>query len=130
MTSDRRRNWKEVDRAVLESALSTGDAHPRAREAWPPWAREAKTVTGVWLFTERPEGVASTQTLSTGHIHGRLLVERNHKGGRPFRYDQYFLVQVVGGRVFQLGPDKDIEFGHHQDGRPDWLNEFRSESTG
>jgi hypothetical protein len=122
--------WKEVQVGVLQKALSTGHAHRLSHDEMPTWAQDSNAVTTAWLYTESGKPVESTGALSTGHVHGHRFVERQHLKSPRFRYDQYLLVKVAGGRVFQLGPYKDIEFGHHHDQRPSWLDKFRSESTG
>ena len=44
-----------------------------------------------------------------------MIVERQHEEAPHFRYDQHLFVKMADGRVFQTGPYKDIEFGHHHD---------------
>jgi hypothetical protein len=122
--------WREVQTSVLEKALSTGHAHKLSCEEMPTWAQDSHVVTEAWLYAESCKLIESTGALSTEHVHGHLFVERQHPESPNFRYDQYLLVQIVDGRVFQHGPHKDIEFGHHHDERPSWLTELLSRSTG
>ena len=42
------------------------------------------------------------------------------------KYDRYLFIKMVDGRVFQAGPFKDVEYGHHLRQRPAWLGEYMS----
>jgi hypothetical protein len=110
-TKHKRPNWKEVELPLLHTALSTGRATELTRDEMPGWAQEVPAVSGAWLYYE-------------GGAH--LDVERQHDRRPPFRYDRYLLVKMRDGRVFQLGPDKDVDYGHHLDTRPDWIDKYRS----
>ena len=115
---------------ALDEALSTGCVHSLSREAMPNWAREVKTVTGAWLYFQGGVHAVSTGHLSTGGVHAYVDVERYDPANPIFKYDRYFFIRMVDGRVFQAGPFKDIEYGHHRDDRPHWLGDYCSESTG
>jgi hypothetical protein len=123
-------NWNEVDLSVLNEALSTGRMSALTREQMPPWARSAPSVTGAWFAYHGGEPLGSTTDLSTGVAHAHMIVERHHQRAPHFRYDQHLFVKMADGRIFQAGPYKDVDFGHHHESRPDWLDEYYSGSTG
>jgi hypothetical protein len=128
MTMKRHRpNWKEVELPLLQAALSTGRARELTRDEMPVWAQTVPEVSGAWLYYEGGAALDSTGSLSTSDVHAHLDVERQRDDSPRFRYDRYFLVKMRDGRVFQLGPDKDVEYGHHHETRPDWIDKYRSE---
>jgi hypothetical protein len=121
-----RLKWRQVQTNVLDKALSTDHAHRLSEDDVPTWTRKSRTFTAALLYPESALPLESTGALSTDHIHGQLLVERQHPDIPRFRYDNYLLAKLSDGRVFQLGPDKDVVFGHHHDQRPAWLEKFLS----
>jgi len=44
------------------------------------------------------------------------------------KYDRYVFVRMVDGRVFQAGPYKDLDYGHHLRARPSWTRSYSSQS--
>ena len=96
----------------------------------PEWARNAPNVTGAWFSYQGGEPLASTIDLSTGVAQAKMIVERQHEEPPFFRYDQHLFVKMADGHVFQAGPYKDVDFGHHHESRPTWLDEYYSGSTG
>jgi len=124
-------NWSEVPPEVLGNMLSTGQAEPLAREAWPAWARTPK-FSGAWFSYVGGPLATSTGTLSTGNVQGYVDVERTAERPPSLRYDRHFYVKMTDGRVFHAGLVKDLEYGHHLEQRPQWLASYvtRSTSTG
>jgi hypothetical protein len=127
MTMKRQRpNWKEVELPLLETALTTDRAKELTRNEMPVWAQTVPAVSAAWLYYEGGAPLDSTGSLSTGDVHVHLDVERQHDESPRFRYDRYLFVKMRDGRAFQLGPDKDVEYGHHHVTRPDWIDKYRS----
>jgi hypothetical protein len=116
-------NWKIVTGSVFGEALSTGQLQPIELDRMPAWTREAPTVTGAWASGTSFAPAGSTSDLSTSRPNVRGFVERQHRHAPTHRYDRYIYVKLVDGRVFQSGPYKDVEFGHHHTSRPPWLEE-------
>ena len=124
-------NWKEIDAPALGCILSTGEAQPMPRDAWPAWARTAPEFSGAWLYPVLSPPAGSTGALSTEHLNAYIDLERQADGGgAPLRYYRYFYARMADGRVFQAGPFKDLDYERHRDARPPWLDNYRSESTG
>jgi len=119
-------NWKEVDLPVLEAALSTGRIKELTRDEMPGWTRSVPAVSAAWLYYEGGSPLDSTGSLSTEDFHARIDIERQYPVSPRLRYDHYLFVKMADDRVFQLGPDKDVEYGHHHEVRPDWLDRYRS----
>ncbi len=121
--------WNEISLTALDAAFSTGHMYRLKREQMPQWAQEAGAITGAWLWSYRGDPVLSTGLLSTGDVHGHFDVERSYPDRPRFKYDRYFFIRLVDGRVFQIGPFKDVEYGHHLNERPAWFAKYCSEST-
>ena len=117
-------NWREVTNDALAQVRSTGQVYPFAAGDVGGWIGESSHVSGVWISSTSLAPLGSTSDLSTSAPTGRMLTERSHETGARRRYDRYLLVQMVDGRVFQAGPYKNVDFGHHHDDRPDWLNAY------
>lgn len=122
-------NWNQVDFGVLDETLSTGCTVTLAREQMPTWAQKSTQVTGAWLYYEGGLPLDSPSALSTSAAHASMLVERQHTREPRFRYDRHLFVKMADGRIFPAGPYKDVDFGHHHETRPAWLDELYSEST-
>ncbi len=45
------------------------------------------------------------------------------------KYDRYYYVKMNDGRVFQLGPFKNVDYGHHLHERPEWTRQYSSNSA-
>ena len=122
--------WNEVNLPILGTdSLSTGAMYSLSRDQAPPWMRKVPFITAAWLSLQGGETVTSTSALSTGNIHATVIVERQHPEGAPLRYDRFLYVRIEGGRMFQAGPDKQVEFGHHPPRRPEELNTLSTNST-
>ncbi len=121
--------WKEIELAALDVDPSTGMMHALSCQELPGWARKVTNVTGAWCCLYGGEPVASTGLLSTDDVHGHIDIERSYSHHPRFKYDRYFFIKVMDDRVFQLGPFKDVEYGHHLDERPAFLVGYYSEST-
>ena len=122
----RKWKWKEVGTSALDKAISTDHAQRLSNEDMPTWTRTSQAITAALLFPEARPPLDSTGALSTEGVHGQILVERQYLQSPRFRYDMYLLARINDGRVFQLGPYKNVEFGHHHDQRPDWLEKLIS----
>lgn len=122
-------DWKEIPPRVLETMLSTGQAQPLAREAWPPWARTTPGFSGAWFSYVGGPLATSTGTLSTGNVQRYVDMERKASEPPALRYYRYFYVKMTDGRAFQAGPIKDLEYERHREQRPPWLASYISTST-
>lgn len=129
--------WNEVTLPIIHGSLSTG-IHPLSRCQASTWMQTAPAVTGAWLENFGGESVASTSALSTGVIHGKLIVERTHPHAAPedrVRYETYLILRTAGGRTFQAGPDNAVrsdypgQTKHHEPSRPQWLDDLNARST-
>jgi hypothetical protein len=113
--------WREVDFPALQSALSSGHTYFVPPELRPPWAQELPTVKGAWLHYVGGQLAGSTGSLNTQAANARLDTERlDPASPELLKYDRYYLTQMSDGRVFQLGPFKDLDYGHHLRERPAW----------
>jgi len=45
------------------------------------------------------------------------------------KYDRYYFIKMVDQRVFQMGPFKNVDDGHHLRERPRWALDYSSESA-
>jgi len=113
--------WKKTCVPALETVLSTGQAQPLAPDAWPLWTRRKPDFSGAWYTYVGGPLATSTGTLSTGNVQAYIDIERKASQPPPLRYDRYLYAKVHDGRVFQAGPIKDVEYGHHREQRPSWL---------
>lgn len=123
-------NWKEIGVPALKSILSTGQAQPLLRDAWPAWARAAPGFAGAWLYPVLAPLATSAGSLSTEQIHAYIDIERRAPEPPSLRYYRYLYVKMTDGRVFQAGPFKDLEYERHREERPPWLGSYLTESTG
>ena len=67
--------------------------------------------------------------LSSGDAWAHLDMERQDQRSPSHRYYRHVLSRTIDGRVFQLGPFKDLEYERHRDERPFWLGSQPSWST-
>lgn len=116
--------WNQVTLPIIHRSPSTG-MYPLSRCQSSTWMQ---AVSGAWLENLGGESVASTSALSTGVIHGKLIVERTYQCAAPedrMRYDTYLFVRTADGRAFQAGPDKAVrsdypgQIRHHEPSRPE-----------
>jgi hypothetical protein len=123
-------NWKEIELSVLKNMLSTEEIVPLPKDQWPKWARDNDEFKGGWISFMGGELALSTGHLSTDEIRAQLDLERRDKRPPHLRYYRYVYVETKGGRVFQVGPFKDLEYLRRRDDRPAWLGSCCSTSTG
>ena len=45
------------------------------------------------------------------------------------KYDRYYFIKMADSRVFQMGPFKDLDYGHHLRARPGWTLDYSSDSA-
>ncbi len=121
-------NWKEVSPETLATMLSTGEAQPLAREAWPRWA-QTPAFSGAWFTYVGSPLATSTGTLSTGNVQGYVDIERTATKLPSLRYYRHFYVKMVDGRVFHAGPIKDLEYERHREQRPGWFASYFTRTT-
>ena len=123
--------WREVNLPALNAALSSGATVFLPPELRPPWMQQLPTVTGAWIYYEGGETAASTSSLSTNAAHARVDMERFDPASTDLlKYDRYYFVRTRDDRVFQLGPFKNVEYGHHLRERPPWVAQLIPGSTG
>lgn len=124
--------WSQVELPSLNlESLSTGTC-VLSRGQGAKWMENVPTITGGWLTNNGNPAVNSTCSLSTGAAQMTMLMERTEPNGpakKRVRYYEYAFVWVADGRVFQAGPDKDVDAGHHQSKRPGYLDSMYQEST-
>ena len=122
--------WREVDVPALNQALSSGQTYYVPPELMPDWAQGLKTVSGVWLHYHRGQPAGSTVSLSTSQAQARLDIERfDPTDAGLLKYDRYYFIKMVDQRVFQIGPFKNVDYGHHLRERPRWALDYSSESA-
>jgi len=117
-------NWKQVSLPALNGLLSTGEAQPLPREAWPTWAQPATGFSGAWFSYVGGPAATSTGNLSTENVLGYVDMERTARESPPLRYYRYLYVKMTDDRVFQAGPFKDLEYERHREERPSWLEQY------
>lgn len=123
--------WREVGLPALNAALSSGRTYFLPGELRPEWTQQLPTVTAAWLYYEGGPLLGSTGSLSTSAAQARMDVERfDPSDPNLLKYDRYYFVRMVDDRVFQLGPFKDQDYGHHLRQRPQWTQQYSSRSTG
>ena len=113
--------WKEINLPALTTNLSTAPAQPLTRNGWPTWTQATTDFVSAWLYPTGNLCVASTAELSTGHAQVYVDFERRATEGATYRYYRFAYAQTADGRVFQSGPIKDLEYGHHRWDKPSWL---------
>lgn len=112
---------------ALSAALSSGHTYFVPTELRPSWAQPLQTISGAWLHFTGGDPAASTGSLSTTGAHARMDTERFDSTNPGFlKYDRYYYVKMEDGRVFQLGPFKDVDYGHHLRERPQWAAQYSS----
>lgn len=122
--------WREVTLPALDQALSSGQTCYVPPELRPSWARALSSVTGSWLYYSGGALRTSTSSLSTTDAQARMDVERfDPSNPALLKYDRYLFIKMIDGRVFQMGPFKDVDYGHHLDKRPNWTAQYSSAST-
>jgi hypothetical protein len=96
----------------------------------PTWAGKVPEIQAVWATTYlEPRIVESTGT--TTPITGSFDVERQGKRPTdPLKYDRYYFICMHDGTVWQSGPYKDPEYGHHLMERPAFLSQYPRSSSG
>jgi hypothetical protein len=114
------KKWHEmVSVSGWDSVRSTERDQPLPRDLWPSWMPQK--FSGAWRTALSTTLCLTTGMLSTGNAWAYLLVERQHPQGprsSAYRYDGHVIGKVMDGRMFQLGPFKDVECGHHHPARP------------
>lgn len=123
--------WREVGLPAFSTALSSGQTYFVPPELRPGWARALPTMSGAWLHFVGGQPPASTGSLSTQVAQARMDTERfDPTQTGLLKYDRYYYVRMQDGRIFQLGPFKELEYGHHLMERPDWTRAYSSNSGG
>lgn len=124
--------WKKIRVPALETTLSTGQYQPLPREDWQDWAQKNAEMSAAWLSYVGGPVAMSTGTLSTGNVQVYIDIERRDRRSPALRYYRYPCAMIIDGQVFQCGPFKDVEYGHHHQQRPSCLPPYitRSTSTG
>ena len=120
-------DWKEVGMEALTTALSSGATTPVAPELLPDWIDDMPGFTGAWLYYGGGAPALSTESLSTLDAQASMDVER--RDGELLKFYRYYYMLMEDGRVFQFGPVKDMEYGHHLKEQPDWIAEYSSNSS-
>ena len=105
--------WTPLTTEAFRPILSSGKTYELLSQDWPAWARRPGQVARMFAYALAPgERLPSAQT--TGHQVGRLLSERYDSGdSEPWNYNWYAVVQSSNGSLYQSGPSRDIDFGHH-----------------
>ena len=119
--------WREVGLPALHAAVSSGCTQFVPPELRPQWAQQLPSVTGAWLYYEGGIPLGSTGSMSTQQAQARLDIERTDPP--VLKYYRYFFVELSDGRVFQLGPFKDLDYGHRLHSRPEWTRAYPSSSS-
>lgn len=121
--------WKPVSAEAFRTERTSGQTTRLPVNELPSWAMQVSEVQAVWVsaFVE-PRVMSSTGTVTP--VTGSFDVERRgKKPADPLKYDRYYYICMQDGSVWQSGPYKNVDYGHHLAERPAFLNEF-SRSTG
>ena len=97
---------------------------------WQPWVQRKREFRAASFTPLGGPGALSTGVSSTGSAQAFVDLERIDVSGPTRRYYRYVMNQAPDGRVFQLGPLKDVKYGHHHNRRPTaFASEVGSRST-
>ena len=118
--------WRQVSAEAFREARSSGQTVQLDPAQLPVWATKVPEIQAVWArpFLE-PRSIPSTGTSTP--VTGSFDVERRGKQpGDPLKYDRYYYICMHDGSVWQSGPYKDLDYGHHLAERPAFLNHYPS----
>jgi hypothetical protein len=118
--------WNPISLPVLNNLLSTGQLQELPRGQWPQWTQKTPDFFTVWITPLDAPRSSSSGALSSGFAQAEILMERRDPDPPTHRYYRFINCQLADGRIFQGGPSKDIDFGHHLNARPAWLDQYRS----
>ena len=110
--------WKQIDLPALTTSRSTEENQSLLREEWPSWAQTQQQFSAGWLYPMPGADAPSTAVLSTGYVEAYVDFERVTSSSSPLRYYRYLYARIEDGRMFQSGPLKNLEYGHHRNTRP------------
>lgn len=117
-------SWKEVSAEYFREARSSGQTVKLGPSQLPTWAIQVPEIQAVWAgtFTE-PHLIPSTGTKTL--VTGAFDVERRgRRPTEPLKYDRYYYICMHDDSVWQSGPYKDVEYGHHLAQRPAFLDQY------
>ena len=108
-----RESWTTFEPAAFSLVRDSGCTYELPRQDWPPWTQRAPQVQRIFVYALAP-GEAAPSIHTTATVVGRLLTERHDpKDEAPYNYNWYAVVQSSNGALYQSGPHRDIDFGHH-----------------
>ena len=114
-------NWKQIECSAFEADHTAGKLQPLPSDNWPTWGKRNHIKMNMYFTDLDREKKGDTGYLSTSDVNTEILMERYDK--HMYKYYSYYYVELVDGRVFQIGPyTTNIPGGHHQLKRPEWLN--------
>ena len=122
--------WKPVQADEFESARSSGHTVRMGKNQYPDWAAKVPKIQAIWVHDySDPQTISSTGTSTP--VSGSFDVERRGKHpGEPLKVDRYYYISMEDGSYWQSGPYKDLDYGHHLDKRPGFLNQYPRSSSG
>jgi hypothetical protein len=112
MTASRAR-WAQLPQQPFAEVAASGCTYELPRRDWPLWAQRTSQVQRVLIYSLGP-GEAQPSVCTTATVVARLLSERyDPKDEAPYNYNWYFVVRSSDGQLYQSGPSRDVDFGHH-----------------
>ena len=121
--------WKPVSAEVFQSARSSGQTVRLAKDQYPEWANKVAEIQAIWIQDyQAPRALHSTGTFTP--VNGSFDVERRGKQRcDPLKFDRYYFITVKDGSLWQSGPYKNVDYGHHLRERPDFLDPYPRSSS-
>ena len=115
------RDWVQINFPSFQSIRQSGCTHELGRPYELSWANKAEQVERVFIYALAPGETIPSVATTAEHV-GWLLSERyDPKDAKPWNYNWYAVVQASSGDLYQSGPHRDIDFGHHLDRPPEFL---------
>ncbi len=113
---------KRLERSEAQHLISSHKTTELTPQEGPRVAHSFKEpVARVWAvgFEDTPGDVNADGTTVHGVI-GSFDLERRPRGSRPFKYDRFLVVEDEAGAYWQIGPLKNLDYGHHREDPPEW----------
>ncbi len=116
------RDWTKIDLPAFGPIRDSGCTYQLSGTLQPQWARDAHQVQRMFVYALAPgETIPSVETTAK-HV-ARLLAERyDRKDAKPWNYNWYGVVETPAGELYQTGPHRDVDFGHHLGAPPAFLS--------
>jgi len=108
-----RESWSRLSSAAFEEVLGSGKTFTLSPSDRPAWAQDQAKFRRMWVYgLGAGEITPSLQT--TASMVAKLITERfDPRDELPYNYNWYAVIESSNGGLFQSGPHRDVEFGHH-----------------